>query len=319
MSVKILKSCSFAVILIAAALLGGCGKNGKMESITVTPANISVIPGTLVQYQAQGHLSDGATYFLSVVDWGSSDRTIAPIDPAGGFLLTSTSTGTAVITAADPYSSFTGTTSLAVSPLSSLTVTPTSPSMTPGSVYQFTATGTLANGATQNLTTFSTCSWSSSDLAVATVVSMPGIPGTGIVTAGSTTGTAVIQASVLTTDGTGSAITVTGSTTVTVTSVPLASLAFNPSSDLNLLIPLTVSNGTSTVPSTHQYDVTGTYANNTTLDWTTMATWSSSDPAVASVSATGSATAVAVGTTTITVTDPITGIAISSALTVTSP
>jgi uncharacterized protein YjdB len=321
MSVKIFKSCSFAVILIAAALLSGCGKNGKMESISVTPANINVIPGTLVQYQAQGHLSDGATYFLSVVDWSSSDRTIAPIDPSGGFILTTTSTGTAVITADDPYSSFTGTTSLTVSPLSSLTVTPTSPSMTPGATYQFTATGTLANDATQDLTTFATCSWSTSDASVATVVNTPGVIGTGFVTAGSTTGTAVIQASVLTTDGTGSAITVIASTTVTNTSVPLASLAFNPSSDLDLLIPLTVSNGTSTVPSTHQYDVIGTYADSTThtLDWTTMATWSSSNPAVATISAAGSATAVAVGTATITATDPITGIAISSALTVTSP
>jgi hypothetical protein len=319
MSVKILKSCSFAVVLIAAALLGSCGKNGKMMSITVIPTNISVIPGTLLQYQAQGNLSDGTTYFLSIVDWSSSDASIAPIDPTGGFLLTSTNTGTAVITADDPYSSFTGTTSLAVSTLSSLAVAPTSPSMTPGSTYQFTATGTLANGATQNLTSFGTCTWSTSDPSVATVVSTPGIPGTGIVTAGSTTGTAVIQASVLTSDGTGSTITVTGSTTVTVTSVPLASLAFNPSSDQNLLIPLTVSNGTTTVPSSHQYDVIGTYANSTTLDWTLMALWSSSNPAVASINAAGSATAVAVGSTTITATDPITGIAISSALTVTSP
>jgi hypothetical protein len=320
MSMKVLKSYMVAGVMITAAILGvaSCGRNGKMTSITVFPANISVIPGTPLQYQAQGNLSDGTTFFLSIVDWSSSDRTIAAIDPTSGFLVASATTGTAVITADDPYSDFIGTTSLTVDVLSSVTVTPTTPSMTPGLTYQFTATGMLANGATQNLTTFATCTWTSSDTNVATVVSTPGIAGSGVVTAGSTTGTAVIQASILTSDSTGSAITVIGSTTLTVTSVPLASLAFNPVSDLNLSIPLTVSNGTSTV-STHQYDVIGTYADSTTRDWTTMAIWSSSNPAVATINAAGSATAVAIGTATITATDPITGIALSSALTVTSP
>lgn len=323
MNVKILKSYSLAVIVITAAILGisGCGKNGKMMSITVTPADISVIPGTPLQYQAQGNLSDGTTYFLSIVDWSSSDTTVALIDPTGGFLVASTTTGTVTIAAADPYSTFIGTTSLAVALLSSITVTPTNPSMTPGLTHQFTATGILANSATQDLTTFATCTWTSSDTTVATVVSTPGIGGSGVVTSVAP-GTAIIQASVLTSDGTGSSITVTGTTTLTVTSVPLASLAFNPASDLNLTIPLTVSSGTTTMASTHQYDVTGTYSDSTqqpSSDWTSSAIWSSSNPAIATINATGLATAVAFGTTTITAADPITGIAMSSALTVTSP
>ncbi len=150
---KMLKSCLFVVVLIivAAIAFSSCGKGGKLTSLTVTPGDITVIPGTSLQYQAQGHLSDNATYFLSTAIWSSSTPSVANIDPTSGFVV-SADTGTTLITVSDPYSNFTGTTLLTVDLLSSVTVTPTLPSMTPGLTHQFTATGILAHGATQDLT-----------------------------------------------------------------------------------------------------------------------------------------------------------------------
>jgi hypothetical protein len=276
------------------------------------PANVSIIPGMSQQYQAQGNLSDGVTYFLSVVTWSSSNTAVVTIDPVSGLAISKT-TGTTTITAVNPYSGFSDSTTLTVDLLSSITVTPATPSMTPGLTHQFTATGTLANGATLDLTSFATWTTSPPDSTIATVENTPGVAGTGIVTAGTTTGTVFIQA--IATDQTS---TVVGSTMLTVYPVPLASLTFNPASDLNLIIPLTTSNGTTTVPATHHYDVTGIYSGETaTHDWTSSAIWSSSNPAVATINANGLVAAVAPGTTTITATDPITGVAATPAATLT--
>ncbi len=326
---KILKSCFMVVLVITAAVMvfSSCGRNGKMTSIAVLPENISMIPGTSQQFQAQGHLSDGTTYFLATVNWSlmsTAGTASVTIDPTLGLAVASdlTPTGSFVITAADPYSTFTGTTTLTVSLLSSITVTPNLPSMTPGLTHQFSATGNLANGATQDLTSFVT--WTTDNPAIATIVSTPGVAGTGIVTSVAT-GTAVIQASLLTSDGTGTKKTVIGATTLAVTPVPLASLA----------IPQSQQNQTINMASTQQFSATGTYSAGTpplpSLDWTFRAIWSSSNTAVATINAydpaaavaagatTITVTAVAPGTTVITATDPITGIAASTTLTVATP
>ena len=327
---KMLKSYLFVVVLIivAAIAFSSCSKGGKLTSITVIPADTTVIPGTSLQYQAQGHLSDNANYFLATSNWSSLTPSVGPIEPTTGFLVTGIS-GTTLITASDPYSNFTGTTLLTVDLLSSVTVTPTLPSMTRGLTHQFTATGFLATIGTQtvitqDLTTFPTLSWTSSDPAIATVVNTPGVAGTGVVTiVTTTTGTATIQASIVTSDGTGT-ITKTGSTIITVTATPLSSLAIY-SGPTNSTSPPKLATG-----ETVTFSATGTYADSPqdTRDWTLSAIWSSSNTAVATIDFYDPAAAVAAGTTTITVTavapgvttitatDPITSLASSATLTV---
>jgi len=74
-----------------------------------------------------------------------------------------------------------------ITPLTSVTVTPTSPSIGLGMTQQFTATGTLSSGATQDLTYLTSTIWSSSEPGVAT------ISPTGLVTT-LTSGTTTIYA-----------------------------------------------------------------------------------------------------------------------------
>src|SRR5574337_173160 len=137
--------------------------------------------------------------------------------------------------------------------LSSIAVTPASPSIAPGTTIQLTATGTYSNNAKLNLSFSAT--WSSSDTGVATVSNR------GLVTA-ATTGTAVITA----TSGT-----ISGSATLTTSSV--ATISISPST------PPSIAPGT-----TQQFFAVGTLANSMVQNLTTFATWTSSDTAIASVS-----------------------------------
>jgi len=66
-----------------------------------------------------------------------------------------------------------------------------------------------------------------------------------------------------------------------------------------------------------QMTATGNYSDGTTANLTNGATWASSNPAVASITAGGLVTAVALGTTTLTATDTATGVVGSVSLTVT--
>jgi hypothetical protein len=156
-----------------------------------------------------------------------------------------------------------------------------------GTTHQFTATaifsgGTPTNAITQNLTTFATTSWTTSGTAAATISSK------GLVTAGTTTGANDITAKDLTSS-------VSGTTTLTVTSAPPDSITVSPTNQ-------TIYMGTTPQ---QQFDATGHYADGTTPDFTSFVTWHSSNTGVATIDNTGLATAVAAGTVTITATDPI--------------
>lgn len=162
--------------------------------------------------------------------------------------------------------------------LTSISVTPSNPSIQAGTTQQFTATGTYSDSSTANITTQVT--WSSATTATAT------ISGGGLATA-----VAAGTSSITATLGT-----VTGSTTLTV--VSLTSIAVTPS-------PATVA-----LTGTLQLTATGTYSDATTADLTSQVTWNSSQPTIATVSTTGLATGVALGTTNVTaslgtVTSPI--------------
>jgi Bacterial Ig-like domain (group 2)/Cep192 domain 4 len=165
--------------------------------------------------------------------------------------------------------------------LSSITLSPLTPSILPGIQQQFTAMGTYNNGTTADVTASAT--WSSSSTRIATV-------STGGLATAVAAGTATISASVSSSSsgrgGGGGRNRITGSTVLTVPSI--TAIAVTPA-------------GVQLLPnSTMQYAVTATYSNGTTAPLTTGITWSSSRTSVATVSTAGLATSVAVGSATIT-------------------
>ena len=158
--------------------------------------------------------------------------------------------------------------------LTSVTVTPANPSIQFGTAQQFVATGKFSNGGSQDLT--ASVAWNSSVPAVATISNAPGTQGMATsVAQGSSTITATLNST-------------SGSTILTVTPPPLVSIAVNPS------------NGTVPVGRGMQFHATGTYADNSTKDLTSSATWTSSVVTVAAIGAnTGMASAASTGQTTI--------------------
>jgi uncharacterized protein YjdB len=154
--------------------------------------------------------------------------------------------------------------------LSSITVTPETPSVQAGSTIQMTATGTYSDGNTKTIT--SSVSWSSSDVSDATVSD------TGLVT-GVEPGTVTLTA----TSGS-----ISGATSVTITIANLASIAVTPN------------NASILSDGTQQFKAIGTLTDGTTIDVTDEVTWNSSDTSVATINSSGLATAVATGSTNIT-------------------
>ncbi len=159
--------------------------------------------------------------------------------------------------------------------LTSISVTPNSPTVVVGGTQQLTATGVNDDGSSSNVTV----TWMSSDVTVATIDANSGLA--AAVKAGTTT---------ITASSTGSPP-VSGTTTMTVTSSAITAITVSDSS-----------NGTiSAVGGTDQLHATATFADGSTKDITSSATWTSSNPAIATVTSPGGlATGVAAGTAQVT-------------------
>ena len=254
-----------------------------LDTITVTPANTSLAKGRTQQYTAVGTFSDLTTQDLTrQVTWSSTTIAIAQISNAAGSegLATALGVGSTTITAT--LSGVTGSVALTVTAaaLDSLVVTPADPSVAKGRSQQFTATGTFSDLTTQDLTTQVT--WASADITIAQISNAAGSAGLATTLAvGATTISATLTG-------------VTSSTSLTVTTAVLTSIAVAPAT-------------ASVVPGgKQQFTATGTFSDGTTQSLTSTATWTSGDTAIASVSnaaaTRGQATGVAVGSTTITAT-----------------
>lgn len=152
--------------------------------------------------------------------------------------------------------------------LSSINITPGTPSVAAGLTEQFKATGTYSDGSNSDLT--NTASWTSGSTGVAT------ISASGLATS-KAQGTATITAA------SGS---VSGSATLMVTAPALMSIT---------VAPVTVQLG-----STMQTKATGVYTDQSTRDLTDTAGWSASNGYVASVNASGVVTSVGAGNTAVT-------------------
>ncbi|MGA8764282.1 MAG: Ig-like domain-containing protein, partial [Candidatus Sulfotelmatobacter sp.] len=260
-----------------------------LVSMAVTPANPSFALGTTQQLAATGTYSDGSTLDLSnSATWSTGDGSIATVNGQG--LAAGVALGSSSVTASS--GAITGSTILTVSPavLVSIAVTPAIPTIPLGTTQQFTATGTYTDNSMQDIT--GTVQWSSDTPAVATISNAAGSQG---VASSVVQGTATITARV---GG------VSGSTTLSVTSAALVSLALTPAAPALAL-------GT-----TQQFTATGTFTDGSMQNLTSTATWSSDTVKTATINSTGLASSAGIGTATITATSgSVTG---STLLTVTA-
>ncbi len=240
------------------------------QGLVVSPSTASIAKGTDQQFTAAVQYSDGSTTDVtSQTTWQSLAPSVATINSSG--LAMASGPGNTQITGT--YGGFSGTASLQVSAatLSLIAVTPSTASMANGTAQQFTATGTLSDGSTENLS--SSVTWSSSNTADATInaagLATGQSPGQVTITAqsGSTQGTAML----------------------TVTNATASSLQVQPSS---------VSMSSS---STQQLLVTATFSDGTSQNVTQSATYASSNTSIAAVSAGGLVQGVSTGNATVTV------------------
>lgn len=250
----------------------------QLVSIAVTPANATLPLGSTRQFTATGTFTDSSTQNLTTqVTWTSSDDTRVAISNADGSrgLATGLALGTVTITAT--MGGVSGQTGLEVINvvLQSIAVSSaTSGDLAVGRTRQLIATGTYNNGSTEDLTTQVT--WTSSDDTRATVSNIDG--SRGLVTAVAAGGVTI----------TATLATISGTLAINV--VP------------PVLEVITVAPATAVVlqGATLQLAASGRYSDNSNSDITNLVTWTSSDTAVATVSATGLVTGVGAGTTTIT-------------------
>ncbi|MBB1383787.1 Ig-like domain-containing protein, partial [Shewanella sp. SR41-2] len=159
--------------------------------------------------------------------------------------------------------------------LTSIAVTPATPSMPLGLKQQFTAMGTYSDGTSSDITNSAT--WSSDDSTVATInasgLAMGVIPGSVAITASLIDSSSNEQSA---------------TTTLTITDATLTALAITP-------VTPSLAKGL-----TKQFMATGTYSDGTSPDVTTSVTWSSANTLVATVNASGLASGVAIGSSVIT-------------------
>ena len=179
--------------------------------------------------------------------------------------------------------------------LTSISITPSDPTLAENTSQQFTATGIYSDNTIQDLT--SSVTWTTSAVDVASGIDEARFTGLYASSPGS-----YYRAGYITATHWGRARiwgklgNISGSTDVTVTSATLVSVAINPANP-------SLAPGT-----TQQFTATGTFSDNTTQDLTADITWSSSAAGVATINnvagsnTNGLATSAAVGSTTITAT-----------------
>ena len=261
----------------------------NLVSISLSPTGPTVPLDAAQQFIATGTFSDSSTEQLASVTWSSSDAAVVSITDDASNLGAAYALGMGAATVSACAGAVCGSTTLTVgsAALISIAITPATGTVPAGRPLQFYATGTYTDGSTQDLSSLVT--WSSSAPPVATI-NAAGLASGLIV--GSTTITAASG-------------TVQGTAMLTVTSPVLASVAVTPA------------NASIAAGETQQFTATGTYSDGSVQNLTNAATWTSSGPAIASVSPSGAAVALAVGTATISATaGSFTG---TASLTVTPP
>jgi uncharacterized protein YjdB len=238
------------------------------NAVVVTPAQVLIQEGSTSQLTVQVLDNLGVEIPNSVVSYSSSAASIATVSSTG--LVTGVVPGKATITATSGGKSGSAEVTVTPTPVASVVVSPSSPSIVVGRSATLTAQALSASG--QPLSG-RVVFWSSSVPSVADVSSSGSVTGLNV-------GTAVVFASI---DG------VLGWANVTVISVPVASVTVSPSTS------------SVAIGQTTQLTATLTDASGNTLSGRVV-TWSSSQTSIATVSGSGLVTGVSGGTATITAT-----------------
>src|SRR5438093_1189758 len=226
-----------------------------VASVSVTPATATIGVGQTAQYAAITRDAFGNPLGGATGTWSSSNPAVATVNGAGQ--ATGVAVGAATLTATSEGKSGTAAILVTNVPVASVAVSPASASVQVGQTVQLAATPRDGNG---NPLSGRAVSWASSNTAVATV------SGSGLVTG--------VRA---------------GTATITVSTVPVASVAVSPAT-------ASVQAG-----QTVQLAATPRDANGNPLSGRPVS-WASSNTAVATVSGSGLVTGVTAGAATITAT-----------------
>jgi len=241
-----------------------------VAAVTVTPASVSVLQGQTVQLTATPRDANGNPLTGRVITWQSSNSAIASVNGSG--LVSGVAAGGPVtMTATSEGQSGTASVTVTVAPVAAVTVTPSSGTVAIGQTVQLTATPRDASG---NPLTGRVITWQSSNSAIASV------NGSGLVSGVAAGGPVTMTA---TSEGQ------SGTASITVSGVPVASVTVSPAS---ASVP---------VGQTQQLTATLKDANGTVLTGRPVA-WSSNNTPVATVTGTGLVTAKVAGSATITAT-----------------
>jgi uncharacterized protein YjdB len=263
---------------ISATLNGMTGSStvtvsaATLVSISLTPTQPTVALGTQFAFTATAIYSDNSSQNVSArATWISSTPAVASVSTANGsrgqtLALTSGST-----TISATFQGVTGTTLLTVTAatLTSIQVTPFSPTLPIGFNTNLAATGIYSDNTTRDLT--AQVSWTSSAPNIAAVSDAAGSRGLlAPLVAGGATITATYQG-------------VSGTDSITVSAATLSSIKVTPAT------------ATVSVHGTQAFTATGTLSDATAIDLTNLVTWSSTSVVVAGISNANGSRGVATG------------------------
>src|SRR3989475_2036491 len=178
-----------------------------VATVAVTPASATIQVGQTQQLAATLKDASGNTLSGRAVSWSSSTPSVASVSGSG--VVTGLAAGSALITATGEGQGGTSAIPVTMVPVASVAVTPASAGIQVGQTVQLTATPKDGSGSPLS---GRAVTWASSNASVATV------SGSGLVTA-VTAGSAIITA---TSEGQN------GTSSITVTNVPVASVAVAP-------------------------------------------------------------------------------------------
>jgi hypothetical protein len=266
-----------ATATISAAFGGTTGtanltvSTATLNTITVSPATATLAVNANLALQSTGNFSNGPQPITSDVTCTSSDTTIATVS---GNIVTGESISATPATITCSLGGVNGTASITVEGFTAIAITaPNSGNVAEDTSIALTATGTLTDGTTQNIT--SSVLWTSSNPSLATMSNSLGSYGwangiaPGTVTVIAAFGGLVGVASLNVTDA-------------ALTSITIAPA--NPGVDLGVR---------------QQFSAQGSFSDLSTENLTQQVTWTSSDQAVAIINSTGLALTTGIGSTSI--------------------
>lgn len=284
---------------IMVLMISGCGWIGTptrgddfspLTSISISAVTSTIAAGTSTKLKATGHISGlGTRDITDQVTWSSDTMSVAAFNSTViPNRVSGVAVGSAIVTATLGTMSSTYKVTVSSATISSITVTPATPSVAKGLSKQFVATGTFSDNTTQDITL--DVSWISTTTTFATVSDAESSKGLAkAVDIGASTITATFGG-------------VSGSTEMTVAKAAVKSITISPANPSALSL------------STQKFTATGTYSDDTTADITSTAAWSSSGTSCATMNG-GVATTLAPGSSAISAT--LEGIRGSTTLTVT--